>query len=161
MATERFERISKNLSVIQPSDDVLEFTAVIYSREMKRGGMIVLDSLNTLQSLLTAQSSNSDSKVANQKSALVVTLLQQISRFYSRSLLITNITKARPNDAKESSSSFWEKVLVGGRMIKFKSDRILSAKKIVKVGSPIVEITSQSSDSTESDSFERYQFPVQ
>jgi len=117
------------LMVLQPNDEILDFVESISFQNMQQGGLLVLDSLNTLQSLLTDDTSSRGSKIANQKTALLVTVLQKLSRFYSKSLIIVNVTKSRPSDRNMLTSTFWEKTLVGGRMIKFKSDAILSVSQ--------------------------------
>jgi hypothetical protein len=116
----------ENLLVLQPSDDTIEFVSQIASIQMRRGGVLILDSLNSLQNILTGAFLENESKIANQRSALIITILQKLARFYSKSLIIVNVAKARQRLGKDQST-FWEKSLVGGRMIKFKSDLILSA----------------------------------
>jgi hypothetical protein len=142
---ERFDRICKNgkLTVIQPPDDVLSFVELISGEKIGSGGTIIIDSLNTLQTLLTDQDNGRSSKIANQKTAIVITVLQQIVRFYYKSLVIVNVAKSRPKRVSESTESYWEKVLVGGRMIKYKSDAILSVKRGFAGGVPRIEIREQ------------------
>jgi len=127
----RYDRINcgGRLTVLQPNDEIPDFVESISFQNMQQGGLLVLDSLNTLQSLLTDDTSSRGSKIANQKTALLVTVLQKLSRFYSKSLIIVNVTKSRPSDRNMLTSTFWEKTLVGGRMIKFKSDAILSVSQ--------------------------------
>ncbi len=141
-----YEGLTKSgkLKVLQPSEDILDFAEGISGQEMQSGGALILDSLNSLQSLLTDEASNRGSKIANQKTALIVTVLQKMCRFYSKSLVIVNVTRSRPKNSNEESSSFWEKKLVGGRMIKFKSDVILSVKQILSAP-PEIEIKVQES----------------
>lgn len=117
------------LTVFQPSDDMLDFVGAVASTRIQNGGVMVLDSLNTLQNLLDGISLSRASRIANQKTALIVSVLENICRFYSKSLIIVNLPKSRPKGTSEDSSTFWEKTLVGGRMIRFKSDLILSAHK--------------------------------
>jgi hypothetical protein len=118
---------SGKLSVVQPPDDILDFVASMARYELQRGGVLILDSLNSLQNLLTDERTSKGSKEANQKTALIVTVLQNISRYCAASLVIINVTKARLKSPNRDSS-FWEKTLVGGRIIKFKSDAVLSIK---------------------------------
>ncbi len=142
----QYDRISNGgkLVVFQPSDDILDFVESLAAQNMQTGGVIFLDSLNTLQNLLTDDMSSRGSRIANQKTALLVTFLHTIGRFYSKSLVIINITKSRPSDKIELSSSIWEKTLVGGRMIRFKSDSILTVN--LKQGTvPAVELKLQQS----------------
>jgi hypothetical protein len=131
----------KNLQVIQPSDDALDFVTHIASIRMGQSGILILDSLNSLQNVIAGNLTEGESKIANQRSALVITILQQLSRFYSKSLMIVNVAKARQRVGKDQST-FWEKSLVGGRMIKFKSDLILFAKEIQE-GLPNIEIRAE------------------
>ena len=123
------EITNRNLIVMQPTDDILEFIRNIAFEKMKQGGALILDSLNSLQNLLNDDEISRGSKEANQKTALVVTVLQNMCRYYGKSLIVFNITKSRPRNLDEKSISFWEKTLVGGRMIRFKSDAILSVKQ--------------------------------
>jgi hypothetical protein len=120
---------NRNLVVIQPTDDLLDFIHDIALEKMEQGGALILDSLNSLQNLLNDNQFNRGSKEANQKTALVVTVLQTMCRYYGKSLIVFNITKSRPRNLDEKSISFWEKTLVGGRMIRYKSDAILSFKQ--------------------------------
>jgi len=135
---------SGKLHVVQPPDDILDFVTVMAGYKLPRGGVVILDSLNSLQSLLTDERTNQGSKEANQKTALIVTVLQNISRFHNNSFLIINLTKARPKSLNRDTSSFWEKTLVGGRMIKFKSDAILSLKNDSR-DSPLIKVAVQES----------------
>lgn len=143
----KFSKIadSGRLAVMQPSDDVLDFIGNVSDLKMSSGGIVFLDSLNTLQALLTDSLAERGALIANQKTAMVVTVLQELCKHYCNSLLIMNLTKSRPIDANEVSSSpaassFWEKGLVGGRMIRYKSDRIFSVNYMQRAGSSAVEI---------------------
>jgi hypothetical protein len=126
-----YERIAHTgkLLVLQPTNSVPDLLEILATFKPPSGGVIVLDSLNTLQDLLTEGSSEKGSKVANQKTALIITLLQNYAQFLSKSLIIVNITKSRPKERIEKNSSDWEKKLVGGRMIKFKSDLIIFTRR--------------------------------
>ena len=114
------ESFGKNLLLIQPSDDALDFVTNIASIRMGQSGILILDSLNSLQNVIAGNLTEGESKIANQRSAVVITILEKLSRFHSKSLLIVNVAKARQRLGKDHST-FWEKSLVGGRMIKFKS----------------------------------------
>jgi len=131
----------KNLHVMQASDNALDFISDIASIEMHRGGILILDSLNSLQNTIAGNFLEVEAKIANQRSALVITILQLVSRFYSKSLLIVNVARARQK-LRIDRSTFWEKSLVGGRMIKFKSDMILFAKEILD-GLSAVEVRAE------------------
>ena len=86
---------------------------------------MILDSINTLQGMIRNPESDPDSVVANHKAAILITILQQTARYYSKSLWITNITRARPK-VLDSGEVFWEREPIGGRMMLFKSDVLLS-----------------------------------
>lgn len=121
---------SRKLVVLQPPDDVLELVELIASQKMQKGGILILDSLNSLQNILTEDGSKQQMKAANQKTALIVSILQMISRSYGDSLIVVNVAKSRPRSSEEKDSGHWDKKLVGGRMIKFKSDLILSVEEV-------------------------------
>jgi hypothetical protein len=117
------------LHVLQPSDEILEFVESLAEYKLHSGGVLVLDSLNSLQNLLTGERIGEGSKEANQKTALIVTVLQGISRTFKKSLFIINVTKQRPKQTIQDNTALWEKTLVGGRIIRFKSDRVISLRR--------------------------------
>jgi hypothetical protein len=135
---------SEKLRVLQAPDDIPDFVASMAGYKLQQGSVLILDSLNSLQNLLTDDMGTKGSREANQKTALVVTVLQNICRYVFASLIIINVTKARLKPPNRDSSSFWEKSLVGGRMIKFKSDVILSVKNDV-YDPPVIKISVQES----------------
>lgn len=149
LSDERFEWIHRNrrLTVIEPTEDAFRFVEAIVAEKLETRGVLILDSLNTLQASLTDATSTQGSKIANQESSILITILQQVARFCSKSFVIVNITKSRPRGISASSSSFWEKVLVGGRMIKFKSDSILSVKQVSLGGVSRIEIQDEETTS--------------
>jgi len=131
LESSRFDLIRSTglLHVLQPSDEILEFVESLAQYKFHSGGVIVLDSLNSLQNLLTGGRIGEGSKEANQKTALIVTLLQGISRTFKKSLFIINVTKQRPKQTIQDNTALWEKSLVGGRIIKFKSDVVILLKQ--------------------------------
>jgi len=126
----RFQN-SGRLVVLQPPDDVIELVSSISSVEIRREGVLFLDSLNSLQNILTENTSRRESKRGNQKTALLISILEIISRSCGMPLILINVAKSRPQSpAEKDPSAQWEKRLVGGRMIKFKSDLIISVKEV-------------------------------
>jgi len=121
--------IGKDLLISGPSDDVLSTLvgSQIPGKEIRSGGVVILDSLNMLQNMLwDDKTPEIASRVANHRSAVLLSLLSQFSSFYSKSLIIVNLTKARPKKIGDESI-LWEKEIVGGRMTRFYSDVLLFA----------------------------------
>lgn len=140
---------SGRLVVLQPPDDILEFVNSLALQERRGGGVLFLDSLNSLQNILTEDTSRTEGKRANQKTALLISVLQIISRSYGMTLVLINVAKSRPRSSGEKySSAQWEKKLVGGRMIRFKSDSIISVREI-RDNRPLVEVTIEDSGLSE------------
>jgi len=131
MSDEEYSKlIAEGLALIQPGDDSLDVISFFASKKkLEKGGVIILDSMNSLQSVLSNNSSSLSSKIANYRSSIFITVIQLISRFYSKSLIILNVTKARPRPQADHSV-LWEKEMVGGRMIRYKSDVILVASEL-------------------------------
>jgi hypothetical protein len=110
-----------------------------FSKPSKGGrGMVVVDSLNSLQNLLIFTDSNTDSMKANRESATLLTLLQQFAERRHCLLVIANLTRARPSNGS-GGTAVWEKDIVGGRMSRLKSDAIVSLKQIENSGRPGVQ----------------------
>jgi hypothetical protein len=120
---------SDSLVIVKPSINTLDFIEGIGQLNIRQEGVIVLDSLNSLQSMLAESTSGKESKIANQKTAAIVTFLQLTARFYKKTLIISNISKSRPQSQNLGNSGEWQKTLVGGRMIRLKSELILSANE--------------------------------
>jgi hypothetical protein len=124
-----------NLDVFQPREGeqaALEVIDHVESlQKVKQGGLVMLDSLNTLQNMLWKEQSPTAAQVANHKSAILITVLEQFAKFYSKTLLIVNITRSRPkthaDGREEQFSVVWEKEIVGGRMLRYKSNAVLFA----------------------------------
>jgi hypothetical protein len=121
------------LTVQQPSESSIEESVVKLTScpDLRPGGIIILDSINTLQGMIRNPELDPDSVVANHKAAILITILQQTARYYSKSLWITNITRARPK-VLDSGVVFWEREPIGGRMMLFKSDILLSLHQMTQ-----------------------------
>ncbi len=121
------------LSLLQPSQESLEETIIdLLSRtEVANGGIILLDSINTFQHLLRKKYGRDDSTKSNHQAAIFVTLLQQFARRNSKIFFMTNISRSRPRSSDGRVK--WGKEIVGGRMVKFKSDFILTLNEIEHV----------------------------
>ena len=116
-----------SLRVYQPSATVIDFVESMMSSE-KPKGFVIVDSLNTLQNLLSVEPTATGPKSANQRSAVLVSAMQLFARANSQTILILNLTKSRPKK-DENSEIVWEREIVGGRMTRFKSDVILFANE--------------------------------
>lgn len=112
---------NNDLHVLQPGGQ-LDLPGLIF-RASRKSGAIILDSLNTLQNVLSVEPSQANLITANHRSALLVSAIQLAARRFSKTLLITNSARARPS--KNLSEITWERNIVGGRMTSFKSDVIL------------------------------------
>ncbi len=55
---------SEKLSIVQPPDDILEFVTSMARYNLQQGGVMILDSLNSLQNLLTDDRATKGSKEA-------------------------------------------------------------------------------------------------
>jgi hypothetical protein len=121
------------LTILQPSESSIEESVIklASSSDLRPGGIIILDSINTLQGMIRNPELDPDSVVANHKAAILITVLQQTARYYSKSLWITNITRARPK-VLDSGEVFWEREPIGGRMMAFKSDVLLSLHQMTE-----------------------------
>lgn len=127
--TEYAKISSRELCVFHPNPDSMGDLLLPLMMLVKSGGLIVLDSMNAVQNFLSEKNMQSDGRIANHRSAVLITVFQQIARFYSKTILILNLTKSRLKRIQEGSAT-WEKVIVGGRLTRFKSDAILFANKI-------------------------------
>lgn len=122
-----YDDINKDLlCVIQPTE-LLDWY-LPFGGEMKDSGTIIVDSINTVQNMIVDSQPLSDTKTANYRCAVSLSILQHLARFYSKNILIVNLMRARPN-SNESRTFSWQRQLVGGRMIRFKSDAILFASR--------------------------------
>ena len=112
--------------VIDSASD--EAVAMLARSDLQQGGLIVLDSVNSVQALLRGAGGAPDSMAANHRAAVIVTLFQGLAATHSKLLVMSNIEKLRPHTGEGQTA--WQKEIVGGRMIKFKSDVILSVSRI-------------------------------
>lgn len=99
------------------------WASFISTQPEQKGGIIVLDSLNSLQELLRGR----DSQRSNHEASVLLTLLQQYARDNSLVLFISAIIRSRPTGDPDTGS--WGKEISGGRMIRFKSDAIISVEE--------------------------------
>ena len=111
-----------------PNDDQLfdSMISLLSQKELGRGGVIVIDSVNSMQDLLRS-TDETDSSKANHKAGIVLSLFQLLAKSHSKLLIVSNIARSRPRIRGEEVE--WEKGLVGGRMMKLKSDVVLSITK--------------------------------
>lgn len=157
-----FERISKlDLNILQPSNNI-EDPILTVQESNRNGGLVVIDSLNTLQNLFSVSPSLTDAKTANHRATVLVSLIQQLARFYSKSILILSLTKMRPK--KSDVGVTWEREIVGGRMTRFKSDAVLFATEEFETESKNqrikVEVDTVSSDMFEGRANDVYEILV-
>ena len=157
-----FERISKlDLNILQPSNNI-EDPILTVQESNRNGGLVVIDSLNTLQNLFSVSLSLTDAKTANHRATVLVSLIQQLARFYSKSILILSLTKMRPK--KSDVGVTWEREIVGGRMTRFKSDAVLFATEEFETESKNqrikVEVDTVSSDMFEGRANDVYEILV-
>jgi len=124
------EWLSKGLLVVQPNEDPLNLVVTFSSLEkIRKGGAYILDSINSLQTLLSPNSSLQSAKSANYRSSVLLSVLQLAARSFEKSFIVFDLTKLRPRIQQDQSVS-WEKELVGGRMIRYKSDAIFFASEM-------------------------------
>lgn len=117
---------SANLHVIAMKDPIEMLDSLVAVAGI--GGLVVIDSLNTLQRLFLRLPTVSDAKTANHRSAVLISAVQETCRSFKKSLLILNLTRSRPKESGQGVT--WERDIVGGRIIRFKSSLILSAREI-------------------------------
>ena len=146
--------ISMGLSVFQPNNVGADFVnSFEHPEEFGTGGVFVLDSINSMQAILSENASLRSAKTANYKAAFLVTILQLVARNFSKSVVIFDFTKSRPRP-QANGSIVWEKELVGGRMIRYKSDLILFASRgsslAAERGSTNLVLQESNSDSKDS-----------
>lgn len=90
----------------------------------EKGGLVILDSVNMLQTMLQKRDSTLDYLSANHKAAILITLSEQFAARYSKVLVLANVNRSRPREVK--GSQVWESELTGGRMLRLKSDALIS-----------------------------------
>lgn len=109
---------SRNLQTVDLVISLLD------SPQVKKGGIIVVDSINTLQILLQEREHRIDFVKSNHEAAILITLIQEFACRYSKALVLANVIRPRPREGQDFR--LWDMELSGGRVIKFKSDVILS-----------------------------------
>jgi hypothetical protein len=119
--------VNENLQILQPGPTVTDFFPFVF-QAARNEGLIIMDSLNTLQNMLSLEPTITDLKSANHRSAVLVSALQQLARSYSKTIILLSLTKSRPVKSDDVEVT-WEKGIIGGRMTKFKSDTILLANE--------------------------------
>jgi hypothetical protein len=127
---EKFPAYRDRLKVVEPQEkEIVDSLAHFLSlpQENNGGGLVVIDTLNSLQNMLR-QNLSGDAMTANHDSATVLTLFQQFAEKGNKSLLIANLTRSRPPTV--STAMNWEREITGGRMSRMKSDVILSVKQM-------------------------------
>jgi hypothetical protein len=113
-------------------DNAIAFLSFTGEQE---GGLVVLDTLNTLQNLLRGNVSEDPTK-ANHETATMLTLFQQFAEKGNKLLLVANLTRSRPPSGDGASN--WEKEITGGRMSRIKSDVIISVKALEQSSEPSI-----------------------
>lgn len=149
------------LRVFQPGSSVVDFVVPLFNSG-RRKGLIVIDSFNTVQNLLSQEPMVTDLKLANHKAAVLVSALQQFARANSQTIFLLNLTKSRPKRGK-NSEVLWEKEVVGGRMTRFKSDVILFANQSSRDSGSVqidVRVDTIASEAFRGDKSDVYEIPV-
>lgn len=118
------ERFSSLEVFPQLTDEISDIFLPIES--CREGGVIAIDTINTLQNLLLVGDLK-DSAAANHRTAIIISLLEEAAKNFSKTLLMLNLTRSRPR--KTSEAVQWDRDIVGGRMARFKSDIILYARE--------------------------------
>jgi hypothetical protein len=115
-----------SLHVFAPGEKeiVQSLVAFLSLPQESERGIVVVDSLNTLQDLLRENDSK-DATRANHELATLLTLLQQFAERGNKLLIIANLTRPRPG---AEGSSVWQRNIAGGRISRMKSDAIISIK---------------------------------
>ncbi|MHB1908111.1 MAG: hypothetical protein ACYCQJ_04460 [Nitrososphaerales archaeon] len=118
-------KLNRNLKLFADSGAAISDSIVeLISSDSEAGGLVVLDGINSLQSLLREKNYITDSIKANHGASVLVTLLEQFASRLSKLLILTNLVRARPKSVEGWVS--WGPELSGGRMIRLKSDAIVS-----------------------------------
>ncbi len=118
---------SDSLTLIRPDESSLEEELLSFISQTNHSdrGILFLDSINTFQQMFTALDPDRDPMKANRKAAVHITLLQQFAHTHSKSLFLTSFSRARPKKL-ESGKTKWDMEIVGGRMILFKSNLLVT-----------------------------------
>ncbi len=126
---ENQQRVNQLLEVFRSSDKstVDLVISLLNSSDSKTQGIIIIDSINTLQTLLQEKEHKMDFVKSNHEAAVLITLIQEFASEYSKTLILANVTRPRPKEGQDSR--LWDREISGGRMIRLKSDAILSASE--------------------------------
>jgi hypothetical protein len=113
------------LKVITPDDPLAIFDYVLTMPAGK--GMVLIDTLNTMQRMLLRVPSKTDAKTASHRLAVIMSALEETCRSVGKTILILNLTRSRPKEDYDGLK--WERDIVGGRVSRFKSDLIIRARE--------------------------------
>lgn len=122
---DKYDELDKELlQVIQPREWFDWFLP--FGGRPRNSGTVVLDSINTVQNMILNKQTSTTTTRANHHSAVLLSVLQQLTRFHSKNIIAVNLMRARPKFS-QNQQTVWHSELVGGRMIRFKSDLTLFA----------------------------------
>jgi hypothetical protein len=126
----------ERLVIEQPADAgiVEAIFRTQFDSNAQGGGLVVLDSINMMQNILSASGKSLDQLKANHECALLISLLQLLARKQSAKILILGLERSRPKTRLDHSVT-WEKELVGGRMMRYKSDLSLLMRRTAQEAS--------------------------
>ena len=116
-----------NLYCCKDKEIIETAVSILSAIDVQRNGLVVVDSINTLQTVLAKRESALDFPKANHEAAILVSLFQEFAMRNSKLLLMTDVVTSKP--VKESGLQIWGSELSGGRMIKLKSDVVLSVEQ--------------------------------
>jgi hypothetical protein len=126
--------------------------------EVDRRGLVIVDSIGTMQSLLAQEGGNKiDYVKSNHETAILLTLIEEFARRNSKVLVIANVARPRPRIGVNNQR--WDIELAGGRMIKLKSDVIISATEsakdeVTKVQKIVLRVESVDHERAKANSYE-------
>ncbi|MDH2899604.1 MAG: hypothetical protein PXY39_01400 [archaeon] len=121
---------SETLQMFRSRDlQTVDLVISLLNSQVRKGGIIVVDSINTLQMLLHESEHRIDFVKSNHEAAILITLIQEFACRYSKALILANVMRSRPR--KGQDFRLWDMELSGGRVIKFKSDVILSVSRSI------------------------------
>ncbi len=121
---------SETLQVFRSRDlQTVDLVISLLNSQVRKGGIIVVDSINTLQMLLQEREHRIDFVKSNHEAAILITLIQEFACRHSKALILANVIRSRPR--KGQDFRLWDMELSGGRVIKFKSDVILSVARSI------------------------------
>jgi hypothetical protein len=114
------------MTVLRPSEGSLlaTFATLLNSAPIEKGGLLILDSVNTLQNMLQEKKNRINYVKANHKAAVLITLAQQFAALHSKILITASVERPRPRGIL--GSEVWAAELSGGRMLRAKSEVLVS-----------------------------------